>query len=61
MVVELLTAVGLLLVLEGLLPFLKPSLFKRSLRALLQISDHQMRIAALSSMISGVILLAIVR
>ena len=59
--VEILTAVCLVLVIEGILPFLNPRLYKDAVRAMLDLPDTQLRIAGLSSMIVGVILLAIVR
>ncbi|MFK7858030.1 MAG: DUF2065 domain-containing protein [Granulosicoccus sp.] len=61
MLVEILTAVCLVLVLEGILPFLNPEGYKRAVRAMLEISDAQLRIVGLSSMIAGVVLLAIIR
>lgn len=59
--VEILTALCLVLVLEGILPFLNPAGYKKAVRAMLELPDAQLRIAGLSSMIAGVILLAIVR
>jgi len=61
MAVEILTAVCLFLVLEGILPFLNPGGYKRAVSSMLELSDKQLRIAGLSSMIAGVVLLAIVR
>lgn len=61
MLVEILTAVCLVLVLEGILPFLNPEGYKRAVRAMLEIPDAQLRIVGLSSMIAGVVLLAIIR
>lgn len=61
MIVELLTALSLLLVLEGILPFVNPEAYKKVLRRALELDDRQMRILAVSSMIAGVMLLAFVR
>lgn len=61
MLVEIFTAICLVLVLEGILPFLSPSLYKASVRSMLDLPDRQLRIAGLSSMIVGVLVLAIVR
>ncbi len=61
MLVEILTAICLVLVIEGILPFLSPSLYKSSVRAMLDLPDRQLRIVGLSSMIVGVLVLAIVR
>ncbi len=53
-------AVALLLVLEGILPFLNPPALRRALLALSNLSDQQMRFAGLTSMLIGLILLYIV-
>ena len=61
MLVEILTAICLVLVLEGILPFLNPAGYKRAMKPVQELPDSQLRIVGLSSMIAGVILLAIVR
>lgn len=61
MLVEIITAVCLFLVLEGIFPFLNPEGYKRAMRTMQELSDHQLRIAGLSSMIVGVTLLVLVR
>ena len=61
MLVEILTAICLVLVLEGILPFLNPEGYRRAVRAMLELPDTQLRILGLSSMITGVIFLAILR
>ena len=50
-------ALGLFLVLEGMAPFLNPQGLKRALARLLTISDRELRIAGLGSMLVGVIIL----
>jgi len=57
----MLTAVALVLVIEGLLPFLSPDTFRSAMRAVLSRNDNTLRIVGLSSMIVGVLLLTIVR
>ncbi|MGA9852700.1 MAG: DUF2065 domain-containing protein [Gammaproteobacteria bacterium] len=57
----LLTAVGLMLVIEGIMPFLNPSSFKHTLAAVIQANDRVLRIAGLVSMIAGVVLLYLAR
>lgn len=59
--VGLLSAVGLMLVLEGIMPFLNPRGFKHSLSTVVQAQDRVLRIAGLASMIVGVALLYLVR
>jgi len=58
---ELLTALALVLVLEGILPFISPNAFRSAMQSLLTRSDNTMRIVGLSSMIVGVVILTIVR
>ncbi len=57
----LLTAVALMLVIEGLLPFLVPTLWRETFRRLTEMSDGQIRFIGLTSMLAGLLLLYIVR
>ncbi|MDE2196073.1 MAG: DUF2065 domain-containing protein [Gammaproteobacteria bacterium] len=57
----LLTAIGLMLVIEGVMPFINPQGFKRSLAAVIQANDRVLRIVGLVSMIAGVIVLYLAR
>lgn len=50
---SLLAAVGLVLVLEGVLPFLTPRLWRDTFRKLLELSDGQLRFMGLISMLLG--------
>ena len=52
-----LMAFALMLVIEGLLPFLAPTLWRETFRRITQMSDGQIRFFGLSSMIVGVLLL----
>jgi uncharacterized protein YjeT (DUF2065 family) len=58
---DLLAALALFLVLEGIIPFLSPQGMKRALAKLLDIGDRELRIAGLGSMIAGVLLLFLAR
>jgi uncharacterized protein YjeT (DUF2065 family) len=53
----LLLALALMLVLEGLLPFLAPRLWRETFARLVSLPDHQLRFAGLTSMLAGVLLL----
>lgn len=53
----LLTAVALMLVLEGILPFLAPGMWRETFRRLTEMSDGQIRFIGLSSMLIGLLLL----
>ena len=58
---DLLAAIALILVIEGLMPFLSPSTLRRSMQQLAQFPDRTLRTIGLVSMIGGVVLLYIVR
>ena len=57
----LLTAFALMLVIEGVLPFLVPSLWRDTFRRLTEMSDGQIRFIGLTSMLAGLLLLFIAR
>ncbi len=54
---ELGIALCLMLVLEGILPFLYPRRWRETIVQLAQLSDRQLRIVGLSSMLLGTALL----
>ncbi|MDX1593884.1 MAG: DUF2065 domain-containing protein [Gammaproteobacteria bacterium] len=49
-------ALALLLVIEGVLPFLNPAGMRRTLLAVGQLDDRALRAAGLTSMLAGVLL-----
>ena len=53
----LLGAFALMLVVEGLLPFVSPSTWRAVFEQAMKLSDGQIRFIALSSMLSGLALL----
>jgi uncharacterized protein YjeT (DUF2065 family) len=57
----LLMALALMLVIEGLLPFLAPRVWRETFLRLMQLSDGQIRFFGLTSMIAGLMLLFIAR
>ena len=57
----LLPALGLLLVIEGLLPFLVPAIWRESFRRLTEMTDGQLRFIGLTSMLVGLLLLFLSR
>ena len=61
MATTLLMAFALMLVIEGLLPFLAPKLWRETFQRLMQLSDGQIRFFGLTSMIAGLLLLYISR
>jgi len=52
-----LMALALMLILEGVLPFLAPNLWRETFRRITQMSDGQIRFVGLSSIIVGLLLL----
>ena len=57
----LLTAVALMLVFEGILPFLAPGLWRETFRRLTEMSDGQIRFIGLTSMLVGLVILYFAR
>jgi len=53
----LVTALGLMLVIEGLMPFLLPAAWRAGLSRLAQMQDGQTRFIGLTLMLSGLFLL----
>jgi len=54
-------AFALMLVIEGLFPFLAPSAWRETFRRLMQLSDGQIRFFGLTSMLVGLLLLLVSR
>lgn len=50
-------AFALMLVIEGLMPFLLPAVWRETFRRLVEMSDGQIRFVGLSSLLVGLILL----
>lgn len=57
---SLLIAIALMLILEGMLPFLSPQTWREAFRKMIEIDDHQIRFIGLTSMLVGLMLLLIV-
>lgn len=55
-----LNAVALMLILEGMLPFLSPQTWREAFRKLTEINDNQIRFIGLTSMLAGLLVLFIV-
>jgi len=52
-----LAAIGLLLVIEGVLPFAAPAVWREGLRRMLELRDGQLRFIGAASLSGGVLLL----
>lgn len=57
----LITALALMLVLEGMLPLLAPPLWRQTFQRMVAMSDGQLRFVGLASMLGGLLLLALFR
>lgn len=61
MIVNFLSAVALLFVFEGIIPFTSPERWKRLLRKIIEQDEKVLRITGFFSMLVGVIVLTIVQ
>lgn len=52
-----LAAIGLLLVIEGILPFAAPAIWRDGFRRMLELGDGQLRFIGATSMLGGLFLL----
>lgn len=57
----LLTAFALMLVLEGLLPFIAPKAWRDTFRRITELADGQIRFLGLSSIVVGIVLLFVLK
>ena len=57
---DLIVAVALLLVIEGILPFLNPQGLRRALLVLSQMNDNTLRFVGLTCMVAGCLILYLV-
>jgi len=58
---DLFTAIALLLIFEGILPFLNPDRYRKMLEMMEKISNSQLRTMGLVVMVVGAVLLTVVR
>ncbi|MEX0430890.1 DUF2065 domain-containing protein [Spiribacter insolitus] len=58
---DLLTAIALMLIIEGILPFLSPRSLRRALFSIVQQNDKSLRLTGLGTMLAGVLLLYLIR
>ncbi|MCV6639265.1 DUF2065 domain-containing protein [Candidatus Albibeggiatoa sp. nov. NOAA] len=57
----LLSAIALVFVIEGIMPFLSPTTWRRTLISITEMEDGSLRIMGFLSMIFGILLLYLVR
>lgn len=58
---EILTALALVFVIEGMLPFISPAKYRQMVSEITRLNDNQIRNIGLSVMIAGLLLLFFVR
>ena len=58
---DLLAAVALMLVIEGMLPFVSPAVMRQAFAVMAAMDDRKLRLTGLFSMAAGVALLYMVR
>lgn len=61
MIKTLLLAFALMLLIEGMLPFLAPRVWRETFRRITELAEGQIRFLGLSSIVLGLILLTIFR
>jgi uncharacterized protein YjeT (DUF2065 family) len=57
----LLVALGLMLVLEGLLPFIAPQAWRDTFKRMIELKDGQLRFVGIVSIIAGLLLILLSR
>ena len=55
------SALALMLIIEGILPFTAPKMWRETFRRIIELNDGQLRFAGLASMVCGLVLLFLVR
>lgn len=58
---DLLVALALVMVIEGVLPFLNPAAMRKMMQAVVELSDHSLRVGGLISMMLGVVTLYLLK
>jgi uncharacterized protein YjeT (DUF2065 family) len=58
---DVFTAFALYMIIEGMIPFVGPHLFRRSVMRISKMDDNQLRVTGLLVMAAGLILLFVVR
>jgi uncharacterized protein YjeT (DUF2065 family) len=56
-----LLGLAMMLVIEGMLPFVLPALWRETFRKLVTLTDGQLRFVGITAMLSGIILLYLIK
>ena len=57
---DLFIAIALVLIIEGIFPFLNPGGLKKTMLLMGKMTDHQLRFAGITSMLVGLVLLYLI-
>jgi len=57
---DLLTAIALVLIIEGILPFLAPSKLKEVYQSIMEMPERSLRLMGFSTMVAGLVLLFLI-
>jgi len=58
---NILTAFALYLIIEGMIPFVGPDFFRQTVARLAELNDNHLRVTGLTIMVTGLLLLFVVR
>lgn len=58
---ELVIAFGLMLILEGLMPFASPAMWREAFRRAVELRDGQLRFVGAASMLAGLVLVLLAK
>jgi len=58
---DILTAFALYLIIEGMIPFVGPDFFRRTVARLAELNDNHLRATGITIMTAGLVLLFVVR
>ena len=58
---DIFTAFALYLVIEGMIPFVSPTNFRKTVARMAELGDNNLRMAGLVSMVAGLLLLFFIR
>ena len=56
-----LLGLAMMLVIEGMLPFVLPALWRETFRKLVDLTDGQLRFVGITAMLSGILLLYLIK
>ena len=54
---DIFTAIALMLVIEGIIPFSNPQVFRKTLSSVLKMNDSSLRVVGVASLMAGLLLL----